>query len=93
MKLFLGNFATAIMHYDITFIILLLQNFSNTPILKCHWLLVCTISHKTAQVKGPDWLKTSQTGFSQILCDMSPAPVITVNRLVDLLNQAIHTAD
>ena len=68
----------------------IIQNCSNTPILKCHWLLVCTISHKTAQVKGPDWLKTSQTEVS--LSYMSPAPVITVTILVDLANQAIHTA-
>ena len=28
----------------------------------------------------------------RFICYMSPAPVITVTRLVDLLNQAIHTA-
>ncbi len=66
-----------------------------TPIpISSYWYEIIVrefrISHKTAQVKGPDWLKTSQTEVS--LWYMSPVPVITVTRLVDLLNQAIHTA-
>ncbi len=59
----------------------LIQNCSNTPILKCHWFVP---SHtKLLKLRAQTGSKRHKQRF---LCDMSPAPVITVTRLVDLVN-------
>ena len=78
------------MHYDIK-----LDYFAATEQLKysnpinviVYWLVP---SHtKLLKLRAQTGSKPHKQRF---LCDMSPAPVITVTRLVDLLNQAIHTA-
>ena len=79
MKLLLGNFVPSASHTE-------LLKYSNPNVIG-YWFVP---SHtKLLKLRAQTGSKPHKQRF---LCDMSPVPVITATRLVDLLNQAIHTA-
>ena len=78
------------MHYDIK-----LHYFAATELLKYFnpkMSLVIGLYHLTQKLLKLRAQTGSKLHKQRFICDMSPAPVITVTRLVDLLNQSIHTA-